>query len=42
MAFGIGHTQHRVVTPEEISEINPFLALEGIVGGVYSPEDGEI
>lgn len=40
MAHGIGITHHRVVTPEEIAAIHPFLKLEGVVGGVYSPEDG--
>mmetsp|Transcript_32574 Transcript_32574/g.82059 ORF Transcript_32574/g.82059 Transcript_32574/m.82059 type:complete len:941 (-) Transcript_32574:76-2898(-) len=40
LARGIGFMQHRVVTPAEIKDIHPFLNLDGIVGGVYSPHDG--
>lgn len=40
LAKGLGYTHHRIVTPQEIKEIHPFLRIEGIVGGVYSPEDG--
>jgi len=40
MALGIGHKQHRIVSPSEIKEIHPFLKTDGIVGGLYSPEDG--
>lgn len=40
LAHGLGHTHHRVVTPQEIKDIHPFLDLDGIVGGVFSPEDG--
>eukprot|EP00931_Biecheleriopsis_adriatica_P060267 TRINITY_DN36178_c0_g1_i2.p1 TRINITY_DN36178_c0_g1~~TRINITY_DN36178_c0_g1_i2.p1 ORF type:complete len:890 (+),score=151.57 TRINITY_DN36178_c0_g1_i2:131-2800(+) len=37
---GLGQLYHRIVTPEEIKDIHPFLSLDGIVGGAYSPEDG--
>lgn len=40
MSHGLGHTHHRYVSPSEIKEIHPFLELDGIVGGIYSPEDG--
>jgi len=40
VAQGLGHTHHRIVCPKDIKDIHPFLDLKGIVGGVYSPEDG--
>lgn len=39
-ARGIGIDQHRIVTPEEIKSIHPFLSVDGVVGGAYSPDDG--
>lgn len=34
-------SRHRVVTPTEIKEIHPFIDVDsGVVGGVFSPDDG--
>lgn len=30
----------RVVTPEEIADIEPLLSLEGVAGGAYEPDGG--
>jgi sarcosine oxidase subunit beta len=40
MQHALGATQPRRVTVDEALEINPVVAAEGLVGGVYCPIDG--
>eukprot|EP00929_Paragymnodinium_shiwhaense_P105390 TRINITY_DN7037_c0_g1_i2.p1 TRINITY_DN7037_c0_g1~~TRINITY_DN7037_c0_g1_i2.p1 ORF type:complete len:939 (+),score=185.39 TRINITY_DN7037_c0_g1_i2:138-2954(+) len=43
--MAVGHQiglPHREVSVDEIKELHPFLNLDGVVGGVYSPQDGII
>jgi sarcosine oxidase, subunit beta len=35
-----GLAEAREVTPSEIGEINPWVRVDGLVGGVYCPTDG--
>lgn len=42
MQHALGVTEARPVTVAEALEINPAVAAEGLVGGVYSPTDGFI
>jgi sarcosine oxidase subunit beta len=42
MQHGLGVTEARRVTVDEALGINPAVAAEGLVGGVYSPTDGFI
>jgi sarcosine oxidase subunit beta len=37
-----GLADSREITPDEISELNPAISIEGIVGGSFCPTDGYI
>ena len=39
---GEGLAEATVVTPDEISRINPAISLEGVIGGAFCPTDGFI
>jgi len=32
----------QLVTPEQIQELYPLVQLEGIIGGIYEPDDGHV
>lgn len=40
MQRGEGLREAAMVSPEEIARINPFVALDHVVGGAYCPTDG--
>jgi sarcosine oxidase subunit beta len=42
LQHSLGVSEARRVTVDEAREINPAIAAEGLVGGVYSPTDGFI
>lgn len=35
-------TESHMVTPSEISSLHPLMNTDGLVGGVYSPQDGSL
>ena len=35
-------TQTREVTPEEIAEMHPLVNMDGVLGGMFNPDDGHI
>ena len=39
---GEGVSEAREVSPEEIAKLNPWIRMEGILGGTFSPVDGFI
>lgn len=32
----------RLITPDEIAELHPLAALDGLIGGIYEPDDGHV
>ncbi len=37
----IGH-DFQIVTPKEIRELHPLASIEGLIGGIYEPADGNV
>ncbi len=37
----VGH-DFQIVTPREISELHPLASIEGLIGGIYEPADGNV
>jgi sarcosine oxidase subunit beta len=37
---GLGLTEARWVTPEEVAELAPAVAVDGVLGGTFCPSDG--
>jgi sarcosine oxidase, subunit beta len=40
MWHGLGLTEARWVTPDDIAELAPAVALDGVLGGTFCPSDG--
>ncbi|MDE0310301.1 MAG: FAD-dependent oxidoreductase [Acidiferrobacterales bacterium] len=37
----VGHEFH-IVTPDEVSELHPLANIDGLIGGIYEPGDGNV